>query len=64
MCLYQGMAYCGVVGHNTRKEYMIIGTPLTYAKGMMEISYDKVIFIYVYINLLLFSFDIFLLRLT
>ncbi|KAF7393274.1 hypothetical protein HZH66_009107 [Vespula vulgaris] len=37
-----GMAYCGVVGHNTRKEYMIIGTPLTYAKGMMEISYDKI----------------------
>ncbi|XP_014611554.1 PREDICTED: adenylate cyclase type 10-like [Polistes canadensis] len=37
-----GMAYCGVVGHISRKDYMIIGIPVNNARSIMEISYDKV----------------------
>ncbi|XP_015190986.1 PREDICTED: adenylate cyclase type 10-like [Polistes dominula] len=37
-----GVAYCGVVGHNSRKDYMITGIPVNNAKSIMEISYDKV----------------------
>ncbi|KAI4498133.1 hypothetical protein M0802_006619 [Mischocyttarus mexicanus] len=37
-----GMAYCGVVGHISRKDYMIIGIPVINARRIMEISYDKV----------------------
>ncbi|KAK2582765.1 hypothetical protein KPH14_005030 [Odynerus spinipes] len=37
-----GMVYCGVIGHISRREYVIIGIPVDKAMRMMEISYDKV----------------------
>nr|XP_012138544.1 PREDICTED: adenylate cyclase type 10-like [Megachile rotundata] len=37
-----GMAFCGVVGHIVRRQYMIFGTPIDKAISLMKISYGKI----------------------
>ncbi|XP_076398119.1 adenylate cyclase type 10 [Megachile rotundata] len=37
-----GMAFCGVVGHIVRRQYMIFGTPIDKAISLMKISYNKI----------------------
>ncbi|XP_054014719.1 adenylate cyclase type 10-like [Hylaeus anthracinus] len=36
-----GMAFCGVIGHTVRRQYMIFGTPVDKAASLMSISYGK-----------------------
>lgn len=36
------MAFCGVIGHTVRKEYMTFGTPIDKATSLMMISLGKV----------------------
>ncbi|XP_046142144.1 adenylate cyclase type 10-like [Osmia bicornis bicornis] len=40
--LSSGMAFCGVIGHAVRRQYMIFGTPVDKAISLMLISHDKV----------------------
>lgn len=40
--LNSGIAFCGVVGHSVRRQYMVFGTPVDKAKSLMMISFDKV----------------------
>ncbi|XP_076547074.1 adenylate cyclase type 10 [Osmia lignaria lignaria] len=40
--LSSGMAFCGVIGHTVRRQYMIFGTPVDKAISLMLISHDKV----------------------
>ncbi|CAK9832185.1 Adenylate cyclase type 10 [Anthophora retusa] len=37
-----GIAFCGIVGHTVRKQYMIFGTPTFKATSLMMISFDKI----------------------
>ncbi|XP_017767320.1 PREDICTED: adenylate cyclase type 10-like [Eufriesea mexicana] len=37
-----GLAFCGVVGHLVRRQYMIFGTPIDKAISLMMISFDKI----------------------
>ncbi|KZC06147.1 Adenylate cyclase type 10 [Dufourea novaeangliae] len=36
-----GMAFCGVVGHAVRRQYMVVGTPVDKAKSLMMVSFGK-----------------------
>lgn len=40
--LLPGMAFCGVLGHTVRRQYMIFGKPVDMAASLMLISFDKV----------------------
>ncbi|XP_076634805.1 LOW QUALITY PROTEIN: adenylate cyclase type 10 [Colletes latitarsis] len=37
-----GMAFCGVIGHPCRRQYMIFGTPIDRATSLMMISFGKI----------------------
>nr|XP_031835890.1 adenylate cyclase type 10-like [Nomia melanderi] len=37
-----GMAFCGVIGHPARREYMVFGVPVDKATSLMSISFGKV----------------------
>ncbi|KAF3427750.1 hypothetical protein E2986_11115 [Frieseomelitta varia] len=37
-----GIAFCGVVGHSVRRQYMVFGTPVDKAKSLTMISLDKI----------------------
>ncbi|KOC70706.1 Adenylate cyclase type 10 [Habropoda laboriosa] len=37
-----GIAFCGIIGHTVRKQYMIFGTPTFKAISLMMISFDKI----------------------
>ncbi|XP_043258027.1 adenylate cyclase type 10-like [Colletes gigas] len=36
-----GIAFCGVIGHPSRRQYMIFGTPIDRATSLMMISFGK-----------------------
>ncbi|KAK1127066.1 hypothetical protein K0M31_004675 [Melipona bicolor] len=37
-----GIAFCGVVGHSVRRQYMVFGTPVDKATSLMMLSFDKI----------------------
>ncbi|CAL7942987.1 unnamed protein product [Xylocopa violacea] len=37
-----GIAFCGIIGHIVRMQYMVFGVPVNKAISLMTISYDKI----------------------
>ncbi|XP_076685647.1 adenylate cyclase type 10 [Andrena cerasifolii] len=52
-----GMAFCGVLGHTVRKQYMIVGAPVDMAASLMLISFDKISCDYETVSLSSLSMD-------
>lgn len=39
---YTGLAFCGIIGHIVRRQFMVFGQCVDMATSLMMISYDKV----------------------
>lgn len=40
--IYTGLAFCGIIGHIVRRQFMVFGQCVDMAVSLMMISYDRV----------------------